>query len=392
MTQWPEGVSFDGMNQDPSQLRAEHEQQWARAAAGISIPALVVALVDNGTDGPEGLVLPLLLLPVATLLVHAFVTRLPWPVLVVGTCAGPGLVFFLNYAEGAMFFPTLAAVLVTHQLKNQRLAMAIALCLAALPFIAGVVVGVDAGWAFWMLGIILGFSFGLLGRRNTDLLVALEKSRAQAAEQAVAGERRRIAQDIHDLVGHSLSVVLLHVTGARRAIRRDPESAEAALAAAEEVGRESLAEIRRSVSLLRTDGSGETRPSPTAIDISQLVEDNRRAGQTVVFETTGDLESVDQRVGLTAYRVVQESLANAAKHATGAPVSVEVSVTEGRCAVVVENDRMSPARPALAEPGYGLIGMRERVQAAGGTLMVGPAGSVWRVEASLPFSDMAIPR
>jgi signal transduction histidine kinase len=379
------------MDQASSQVRAEHERQWARATAGLGVVALLVAVGNRG-DGPSGLVVPLVSLSLATLVVHAFALRLPWPGLVVGTSAGPAILIFLDYAEGAMFFVTLAAVLVAHQLDDRRLAITIGTGLAAIPLTAGIVAPINAGWNYWMLGIILGMSFGLLGHRNTELLVALERTRAQATEQAVAVERRRIAQDIHDLVGHSLSVVLLHVTGARRAVQRNPDHAENALQAAEEVGRESLAEIRRSVSLLRTEGWGEIRPSPAVIDIAQLVEENRRAGQTVVFETRGDFDLIDAGAGLTAYRIVQESLANAAKHAPGAVVTVEIDVADRRCSIVVENDRCAPARPTSSDPGYGLIGMRERVQAAGGALTVGPVGNVWRVEVSLPLTGSAVPR
>ena len=359
-----------------------HETVLLQLMAGIGVLAFGAALIDNAFDGPDGLILPMLLLPLVTLLVHAFVRRLAWPVLLVGLTVGPSLVFFLGYAEGSMFFLALASILMIHSLRDLRLAFGLCVLMAGVPVLAGLTSHRDAGWQFWFLGVVLGAFFGYITRRNNELVAELEEQRNQVARQAVAEERQRMARDIHDLVGHSLTVVLLHVTGARRALRRNPSSAEVALEEAERVGRDSLAEIRRSVSLLRADDSLGTQPSPSAGDIRQLVTDGQAAGQRIELRVSGDLDALGGTVGLTAYRLTQESLSNAAKHAVGAPIDVDIVVTDTELHIGIENERRDGR--GTDRSGYGLIGMRERVQAVGGNLVVGPAGDCWRVDATLP--------
>lgn len=354
-----------------------------QVSAAMGVLALIIALIDNGGDGPDGLVLPSLILPAALLLIHAFVARIPLPVLLLGIVTPASVVFFLGYAEGSMFFVSLAALLATYSAKDRRLANVVCIAFSAIPVVAGLTSNTDSGWGFWFFGVLLGWLFGNMARINSDLVVELEQQRAHVAAQAVVEERRRIARDIHDLVGHSLTVVLLHVTGARRALRRNPESAEEALASAEKVGRDSLAEIRRSVSLLRTDESIDTQPAPTASDIRQLVANGQAAGQNIDLAVSGDLNALSGSTGLTAYRIVQESLSNAAKHAAGALIDVDIVVTDKEICLGIENERRV-APTGADRSGYGLIGMRERVQAVGGTLVVGPAGGCWRVDVTLP--------
>lgn len=370
----------------PAQSSSQADQNWRRTGSIIAIITAPMALIDNGGAGADGLVLPLLLVPLVALVWNGFVGRVPWAILIPAVAVGPSVLFFFDLAEGGMFFVTVLALLLAIELEEQRVALVLVGLMVLVPLIAGLTVDVEAGWGFWCLGIGLGWAFGRLGRQNRMLVNQLEASRAQVADQAVMAERRRIARDIHDLVGHSITVVLLHVSGARRALRRDPESAEQALKSAEQVGRDSLVEIRRSVGLLRSEDGGETLPSPGSLDIADLIESSRSAGQTIRFEVTGDLANVDGAPGLTAYRIAQEALSNAAKHAVDAPVTVDILVGERECTVVVENampDRR--ALPASVGGGFGLISMRERARAIGGSLVTGPAGNMWRVEANLPL-------
>jgi len=373
-------TSDRSVSETPAALR---DSVLLSAVAGMGVLTLVVTLVDNNWEGPDGLVLPLLLLSTITLLVHSEVFRLQLAILLPAVVGGPTLLFFLGWAEGSMFYLSLAALLTIHDLGSRRLANSICGSLVMVPVVAGLTSHPEAGWGFWFLGVILGWLFGLIVRLNKDLVTELEASRAHSAEQAVLEERRRMARDVHDLVGHSLTVVLLHVTGARRALRRNPAAAEEALESAERVGRESLAEIRRSVSLLRTDEGIETHPSPTAADVEQLVAERRVAGQALRLRVVGDPERVGASIGLTAYRLVQESLSNAAKHSPGSSVEIELIITEDECRISVENELL--AAPDKRPAGYGLIGMRERVQGVGGNLVVGPAGNQWRVDAVLPL-------
>lgn len=365
--------------------RAEREATFMRVTAGMGLLALAIALVENEGKGPEGLVIPLVVAPAVVLVVHAFVVRIPSVVLFPLIVVGPTIVFFFGYAEGSMFFTALGALLATYSVDDRRLASVLCAGMALLPIIAGLTSADETGWPFWFLGVMLGWLFGLMARLNKDLVVQLEQQSSLITERAVDEERRRMARDVHDLVGHSLSAVLLHVTGARRAVRRHPENAEAALESAEQIGRASLAEIRRSMGMLRAANGSDREPSPTAHDIPKLVDERRSAGQDVALSTSGELERVGSAIGLTAYRLVQESLSNVAKHAPGAQSDVEVNIDQHECRIIVENP-LATSRP-LGAVGYGLIGMRERVQAVGGQLSVGPAGPVWRVDATLPLAE-----
>jgi signal transduction histidine kinase len=199
----------------------------------------------------------------------------------------------------------------------------------------------------------------------------------------VGAERRRLATELHDLVGHSLTVVLLYLTGARRRVRADPAGAEQALLEAEEIGRRCLAEIRYNVVALRGDGaSSGTAPMPTARDVPALVASAVSAGSEVRLAVDGELKAVEPVVGLAVYRVVQESLANAATHAAGGHVAVSVCVGDER--VLVDVSDSGGRATGDGKPGVGLLGMRERVESLGGTLAAGPTGRGWAVHASLP--------
>jgi signal transduction histidine kinase len=236
-----------------------------------------------------------------------------------------------------------------------------------------------------MMGIAFGWLSGIQMRRFRRLVDELEATREQLAVQAVHLERRRIAADLHDLVGHSLTVVLLYLTGARRQLQDDPAGAADALREAEEIGRASLAEIRRNVAALREAGDGGMQPTPLAADLVNLVNQLVAAGSLVDLQVTGELASVEAIIGVVVYRVVQESLNNAARHALHAAVLVEVVVGSDAVEVSVVNSGGTGGGGVVdGSHGVGLIGMRERVEAVGGTLSAGPVADGWAVRARVP--------
>ncbi|MCR6032444.1 sensor histidine kinase [Nocardioides sp. zg-579] len=247
------------------------------------------------------------------------------------------------------------------------------------------------------------WALGTLGRTRQAYVDALversDRVQREAAQQvalAAADERARIAREMHDVVAHGLSVIVVQADGARYAARTDPDVAARTLETVAATGREALTEMRRMLGLLRAedaavDGGPALRPQPGLADLDALVAEARTAGARVEARlpdpaaTTG----IADGVGLTAYRVVQEALTNVRKHA-GPEVAVRVEVAvagagRDRAVVVrVEDD----GRGASAEDdgrGLGLLGMRERVGVHGGTLEAGPrAGGGFTVSARIP--------
>jgi signal transduction histidine kinase len=236
----------------------------------------------------------------------------------------------------------------------------------------------------WALAIVLSWTGGFTLRWALGLLRDLRDAQADLAERSALDERQRIAREIHDVLAHSLSVATLHITGARRALSRDPHEAAEALEQAERLTRDSLMQVRSVVGMLSPDADGTAAAMPTADDIEALVEEFRRAGADVSLEIEGDVKTLSAPVGLAVYRVTQESLSNAIRHATGQPASVHI-VIAGDC---VHLDVTNPlgAVAAADSPGRGIVGMNERASALLGTLEVGPEHEHWRVHMTTPIA------
>lgn len=249
-----------------------------------------------------------------------------------------------------------------------------------------VVTTADPGWVAWIGGTTFSAIGCLFARRQHDLVVELREAQAGLAQRAQTEERNRIARELHDVIAHSLTVSLLHVSSARLALRDDPADAERALAEAERLGRASLDEVRHAVGLLHRDGSLDpTSPLPGSTDVPALVEGLRMAGADVHATVDAALDALPATVGLAAYRIVQESLTNAAKHAPRARVTVQVAVARDMVRIDVDSSG-TPGRGA----GLGLSGMRERAAVLGGTCQAGPGGSGWQVHAELPLDPWAV--
>jgi signal transduction histidine kinase len=240
------------------------------------------------------------------------------------------------------------------------------------------------------LGFLGGaWLIGYLMRTQRKLLAEQMQAQRVLAEHAAADERRRIAREVHDVIAHSLSVTLLHVTGARRALQqdRDVDDAVEALEQAEQLGRQAMADIRRTVGLLDSGPTraAQTTPEPGIDDIEGLVADFERAGLAVTLHIDGSTRRVSAAVGLALYRITQESLANIAKHAPDSKSSVVLEIS-GRSAKLAVNNRL-PAGVAAASEGRGMRGMRQRVELLGGAIDVGPTRDGWSVNAEIPLQD-----
>jgi signal transduction histidine kinase len=225
-----------------------------------------------------------------------------------------------------------------------------------------------------------------LERRAADL----EREREQLARIAVHEERASIARELHDIVAHSVSVMLIGVRGARDVLRSSPETADDTLARVETSGEQSLAELRRILVLLREAEHGaEARPQPSLADLDELVAGYRDAGLPVRLEVTGTRRPLPGGVELSVYRIVQEALTNVLKHAHPTRVTVTLSFRDSRLEVEVVDDGAT----AVGEdgtPGHGIVGMRERVALLGGELETGRrVGGGFRVAARLPLGGDA---
>jgi len=242
----------------------------------------------------------------------------------------------------------------------------------------------------WALGEYVG------ARRayHTELeqrLALLETERDQQARIAVAEERARIARELHDVVAHAVSVMVVQADGAAYAVRSQPDLAERAVQTISSTGREALTELRRLLGVLRSeDTSGERTPQPGTQSLSELAARVRSVGLPVQLDIVGNVDDLPAGVGLGIYRIVQEALTNSLKHAgPGSSASVRVARVGDRVELsIVDNGHRTTRALVGVSGGNGLIGMRERALVFGGTLDAGPrSGGGWQVRASLPFGN-----
>jgi signal transduction histidine kinase len=275
--------------------------------------------------------------------------------------------------------------------REGLLAVVIALLAILPPFLLGRNVpdrGVYRNLLAWTIGVLISWASGYTLARQQRLVAELRAAQADLARQAAAEERRRIAREVHDLIAHSLAITMLHLTGARYHLARDPQRAAEALAQAEALGRQSMADIRRTVGLLGSNGHmGTARPLPDAGDIPDLVADFTRAGLEVGHTLDGDPTCLPAAAGLELYRIAQEALSNVAKHAPGAAVTIDLTVGEREVRLCVrDSGSRGGANPlaAAAGSGLGIMGMHERAALLGGTLNARPNGAGWLVECSFP--------
>ena len=270
-------------------------------------------------------------------------------------------------------------------------AAAAALRFVALPF--GDVFTTVAAAAGIGLLVVASWSIGHLTRvrRAHETALAerarlLESERDQQAAIAAAAERARIAREMHDVVAHSLSVVVAQADGGRYAARADPAAATAALETIAGTGRQALADMRGLLGVLRHDEAARHTPQPGSGDLSDLVEDVRASGLDVRLEEEGQRRPLPPSPGLAVYRITQEGLTNVLKHA-GPAATALVRVRWLRASVEVEvlDDGRGAGAATGAPGGQGLVGMRERAALVGGSVDVGPApGGGWRVRALVP--------
>ncbi|NOJ60451.1 sensor histidine kinase [Arthrobacter sp. 260] len=263
--------------------------------------------------------------------------------------------------------------------------------LGSLPFLVIVLVMVEAV-------VLVCWAFGDLTRNRRLTLKAmedrarrLEVERQQERDLAAADERSHIAREMHDIVAHSLSVIITQADGARYASAQNPAVAPATLATIAETGRASLREMRRLLGVLRGDEEASTRPLPVLADIPTLIETVQRAGLTTSYTVKGtSRRELPAGAELTAYRVVQESLTNVLKHAgpDARAVVEQVWTPRGLSLTIDDDGRGAGADPTSAGAEQGIKGMRERVRLYDGNLAAGAqTGGGYLIEAFIPYTE-----
>jgi signal transduction histidine kinase len=314
--------------------------------------------------------------------------RAPLAVLVV--VAGAGLAYGVaELPDPAIMFAPAVALYTVAASRPRSVTIPVAVA-AGLLGTATIVATADSDVADVAVNYFVGITAWVVGdtvRTQREQAARAEAQRAGDARRAVAEERVRIARDLHDVVAHHLSVIVVQSEAAQEVLDARPDQAGAAMGRVADTARTALAELRRVLGVLRSeaDGGAARAPQPDLAGVDDLVAAVRQAGLTVDVRTEGPARPVTGVVGLTAYRVVQEALTNVLRHAAARRAEVALSFGDDALVVTVSDDGRGPAGGDGG--GHGIAGMRERVAIAGGSLDAGPRdGGGFAVRARLPLA------
>lgn len=300
--------------------------------------------------------------------------------LIIGYPFGPALVstLFAVYAVASRLPIRVAApasavalvVLLTHNVVRPELP-------GQVPLLGGMIIG--AAW------VVVPFALGVVVRQSRE---SVARQRADLARRHADEERLRIAQEVHDVVGHGLAAIRMQAEIALHVLPQRPEQAKAALTVISHTSKEALDELRATLAVVRR-GDGGRSPRPGLNQLDALVARVTGAGVPVRVEVGGDPRDLPAAVNLVAYRIVQESLTNVLRHARSATATVHLGYGSDVLDIEVTDTGGGPAsggRDGQGADGHGIAGMRERAEAVGGSLDAGRrAGGGWRVAARLPF-------
>ncbi|MFJ3776763.1 sensor histidine kinase [Streptomyces sp. NPDC090075] len=392
---------MDRWNRQPDEARAgeargELSARSARAlwwgSAGLVLAVLGTSVLVAGTEHGRRL-------PVAVALVLVQACALRWQT------RAPVLVLAVNALTGLAVWALLPAVSLTGALLAAQVTLCVlsatrprrvsvrALAAMCVPAPLAFHAGGSAGLAVYLLTVLLAWTAG-------QWRGAQQARRRAETRRAVVEERARIAREVHDVVAHTLSVMVVQAAAADDVFAQRPEQARQALRAIESGARSALGELRLLLRAFRPEAEGEAeaepgggdsesdrQPGPSLARLDELADRVRATGMTVRVHREGAAEGLPAGVDLAAYRIVQEALTNTLRHADGADeVRVRVAVG-GECVevTVVDNGRTRPSGPASPGAGRGLVGMRERARLVGGSLRAGPLpGGGFEVAARLP--------
>jgi len=362
------------------------------ALAGALAVLAGAEILTGQVSGPRAAAVPLALLMTLPLAVRR---RYPLPVTVAVTAS-----FLLNWAAGVdmySYWASIVAGLVTAYTAaahlRPRLATAALACLYAAIAVSALHGPSGLLWGGILVGGAALAGFALRDRRRhvsqlAELAHQLELARDENARAAVAGERARIARELHDVVAHSVSVMVVQAGAAEEVLGADPGKAREPLRSVQDTGRQALVELRRLLGVLRTDRSeAALAPQPGLDQVGALAAQVREAGLAVELRVEGARNGIPAGVDLAAYRIVQEALTNVLKHATASHAAVHVGYRPDAIELQVLDDGHGPigAGHDGAGTGQGLIGMRERASLYGGVVEARPrAEGGFAVRARLP--------
>ena len=359
-------------------------------AGALAVLALLDVLLSSDWRGPVA---------VNAVVVPAMALTLAWrrryPLLVValvmGGIVGLSLAFGTSETWSYVFI-TVVAVYSAAAHGSHRLA-------AALLIAVGSVIATlhdpaihafgDAIWSSSLFG--LAFLAGLTGWRFQHRSSALER-RAEELEReeeeravaAAAEERQRIARELHDVISHSLGVMVLQAGAAEQVVQRDPERAREVLRSIRAAGQEAIGEMSTLLGLVRGQAESSREPQPSLADIGRLVQNGRDGGHPIQLTIEGERRALPAALELSAFRIIQEGLTNALKHSGGAPTQVVVRYLENELHLEVSDEGTGSGNGAGS--GSGLAGISERVAVFGGRFVAGPrTGGGWTMNAELPL-------
>lgn len=375
-----------------------------RWVGDVALALAVAVLMVLGTSGvsanttpPDGLGWVLLVAAAG-----ALVLRRRWPIAVMWTTISLGLAYTVLGYPGGFYTVAMGVGIFTVAATHHRRAALAGLVIGFASFLVADLVMdlghlIAGGGALWFLGwLMVGLLLGEVARSRSDYIGAVqeraaeeERSRQEQALRRVGEERMEIARELHDVLAHSISIINVQAGAALHHLDTSPEQSREALTTVRETGKRALSELRSSIEVLRRSDAVEpslfapTRPSPGLEDIHDLAETTRLTGLDVDVVARGRRD-VPAPVGLAAYRIVQESLTNVARHAEATTATVTVDRLDDRLVVRVDDDGRGP--PTGMDAGHGIDGMRERARALDGEVEAGsrPEGG-FRVEARFPL-------
>lgn len=365
-----------------------HEGNMVRCLAGHSLVGLLGGPMSLWALVAVGVVVPLVL--------SVWYPLLAWRAAWLGLLLVPlaDLRWWGGLAWGPVQVLVLLAVLCMAGIRHERAVLGWLCALSLVPWWfwitwqgRGVVIAALGSLAFLAMAVAVDRA-GSGHRARRDLAEQAEQTELERARRIALEERTRIARELHDVVAHHMSLMAIRAESARHRLGALPDPVRAEFDALSGSAREALADMRRLLGVLRNDHPTERAPQPGLRDLPELIDSARLAGMAVDLSAPSALDQVPPGAGVCAYRIVQEALSNARRHAPGARVAVSVGHTADAVTLQVTNGPAILAPPGANghPPGHGLAGMRERAELLGGSLSAGPApDGGFAVSAVLPL-------